>query len=54
MIAGVCHDTGGRAYRIAFGRRKGVFSDAGAWYQIDAKGKVRPLRTTDMGSYTLS
>lgn len=38
----------GRAYRIAFSKQKGAYSDAGAWYRIDDHGQGRHLRTTDM------
>lgn len=40
-------ETEGRAYRVAFGKRKGAFIDAGAWYLVADKGKGRHLRTTD-------
>lgn len=38
----------GKAYRIAFSKEKGAYSDAGAWYNIADKGQGRRLRTTDM------
>ncbi|EKN5096037.1 FKBP-type peptidyl-prolyl cis-trans isomerase [Yersinia enterocolitica] len=38
----------GQAYRIAFSKEKGAYSDAGAWYKITDKGQGRRLRTTDM------
>lgn len=38
----------GKAYRIAFSKEKGTYSDAGAWYRIEEKGKGRHLRTTDI------
>lgn len=38
----------GKAYRIAFSRKKGAVSDAGAWYQITERGTGRHLRTSDM------
>ncbi|PIJ48880.1 hypothetical protein BV501_14265 [Erwinia sp. OAMSP11] len=40
-------ETEGRAYRVAFGKRKGAFIDAGAWYLVVEQGKGRHLRTTD-------
>lgn len=38
----------GKAYRIAFSKKKGAYSDAGSWYQITDKGTGRHLRTSDM------
>lgn len=38
----------GKAYRIGFSRKKGAYSDAGAWYLVADKGDGRHLRTTDM------
>lgn len=38
----------GKAYRIAFTKQKGAYSDAGAWYRIDDRGQGRHLKTTDM------
>lgn len=38
----------GKAYRIAFSKQKGAYSDAGAWYRVDDRGQGRHLRTTDM------
>ncbi|TXE53318.1 hypothetical protein FOT56_27065, partial [Serratia marcescens] len=44
----------GKAYRIAFSRRKGAYSDAGAWYLIADKGTGRRLRTTDLAVLTVT
>lgn len=41
-------DAEGRAYRIAFSREKGAKSDAGAWYQVQAPGKGKRLRASDV------
>lgn len=38
----------GKAYRIAFSKESGAYSDAGAWYKITDKGQGRHLRTTDL------
>lgn len=38
----------GKAFRIAFSKQKGSYSDAGAWYRIDDRGQGRHLKTTDM------
>lgn len=41
-------DAEGKVYRIAFSRKKGAYSDAGAWYRVETRGTGRHLRTTDM------
>lgn len=38
----------GKAFRIAFSKQKGSYSDAGAWYRIDDRGQGSHLKTTDM------
>ncbi|HFD2064151.1 TPA: FKBP-type peptidyl-prolyl cis-trans isomerase [Serratia marcescens] len=38
----------GQAYRVAFSKRKGAKSDAGAWYQVVAAGSGRKLRPSDV------
>lgn len=40
-------ETDGKAYRIAFSKEKGAFSDAGSWYQILSKGSGRTLSVND-------
>lgn len=41
-------DAEGKAYRVAFSKEKGSFSDAGAWYRIVSKGTGRRLSVSDM------